>query len=601
MKNNSDRVENQMSEYKETERMPAYKLDFSPLTIEDQVWIKEKLAADGRAACEYSFASNYAWSPYYGLSVAKCGACGVFRYTARGCETYSFPFGGSEWEKKEVLECLLKHCEKEEKTLKLSPLTQADRECLQRMYPGQFLIRADRDSSDYIYEREKLVKLPGKKYHGKRNHIARFKDADDWCYEAITEDNMEDVLQMMQEWKARRADVWSTELEQEYGAMSRAMSEMKHLGLLGGLLRKAGSVVARALGEPLNKDTFVVHYEKAFADVQGAYPMINQQFAEHVAEGYLYINREEDTGDAGLRKAKLSYQPYRLETKYMAEKSDVVFVDFSDEKQKKAFCELWRDCFSDGDFSEFFVQERAAKDVFEQISLVIYRDGKPVSMASFLPAVYHTKEEEIPVRYVYAVGTNPAYRGQGLAAQIIRYAQQLWDEPLVLSPASEGLYRYYEKQGFVRCFRGESVGRYLQKPESCRWNFRLEQADAASYAVRRDEYLAANRQAYLRWDAQAIAFAFTANERDGGKNLFLIPDAVSEQKELLMYTTEGKCLIVLETTLCEELLECVLPELMAESGTTEVRYEIPGGMMLLSKNREKMTLPSNGYLNLTLG
>ena len=112
---------------------------------------------------------------------------------------------------------------------------------------------------------------------------------------------------MMHEWKKRRVADWNVEMEKEYRAMVISLEQRQELGLTGGLIRKAGKVVAVAMGEPLNSDTFVVHFEKAFSDIQGAYPMINQQFAEHAAEGFTYINREEDTGDEGLRKAKLSY------------------------------------------------------------------------------------------------------------------------------------------------------------------------------------------------------------------------------------------------------------------------------------------------------
>ena len=89
----------------------------------------------------------------------------------------------------------------------------------------------------------------------------------------------------------------------------RALKERKELKLKGGLIRAEGRVVAFSLGEPCGKDMFVVHIEKAFSDVRGAYPIINQQFVLHEAADYRYINREEDTGDEGLRKAKLSYDP----------------------------------------------------------------------------------------------------------------------------------------------------------------------------------------------------------------------------------------------------------------------------------------------------
>lgn len=571
-------------------------LVFSGLTYETRDWVTKKLAEDDRALCEYTFASNYAWSPYYKLRLARLGESGIFRYMGETHDLYSFPFGGSEDDKRALLEQIIDLCEKNKETLEMAPLTKEDHDCLHRWYPGQFLMAANRDMSDYIYEREKLVKLPGKKYHGKRNHIARFMDADDWNYEEITDANRADAKAMMDEWKADRADVWNVELEREFGAMTTALLEMERLELVGGLLRKAGRVVALAIGEPLNSDTFVVHYEKAFADVQGAYPMINQQFAEHAAEGFTYIDREEDTGDPGLRKAKLSYQPCRLAEKYTAIKSEVVFAHIADERTAEAVCELWKTCFDDGDFSEFYLKERATADNM----LVIYRDGRPVSMASFLPAVYHTPKGAIPVRYVYAVATLPEYRRQGLAKQLLICGSELWDEPLVLCPVDGHLSRYYGKMGFVWCFRSENVGARLLPARSCCWNFHLEEADPETYAAVREHYLSERKAAYLGWDAQAVAFAFAAYEREGGRTLFCVPESAPEKKELLMYTTEQSTLVIIETTLMEETLSQILPELLAETGTKHVRYEIPGGMILLPERLTGFEVPKDGYLNLTL-
>jgi hypothetical protein len=92
----------------------------------------------------------------------------------------------------------------------------------------------------------------------------------------------------------------------------------KELKLVGGLLRIDGEVVAFTIGEPLNSTTFVVHVEKAYSEIQGAYPMINQQFVIHECEDYEYVNREEDLGEEGLRKAKMSYYPEIILDKYRA-------------------------------------------------------------------------------------------------------------------------------------------------------------------------------------------------------------------------------------------------------------------------------------------
>ena len=94
----------------------------------------------------------------------------------------------------------------------------------------------------------------------------------------------------------------------------------KELELKGGVLRAGGEVIAFTLGEPVSEDTFVVHIEKAYSDIRGAYPIINQQFLEHEASQYLYVNREDDTGEEGLRKAKLSYHPV-----LMVEKGSVAY------------------------------------------------------------------------------------------------------------------------------------------------------------------------------------------------------------------------------------------------------------------------------------
>lgn len=576
-------------------------LEFRELALADQAWVTRELRADGRNLCEYTFAGNYAWSKFYCLQVAKVGACGVFRYENGRNYVYSFPFGGDEGEKRALLDLVVAECETRGEAVELTPIAGADYELLQRWYPGEFLAGSNRDFSDYIYEREKLVSLSGKKLHGKRNHIARFKDAQDWGYEEITDANRMDAKTMMEQWKEQRADEWNIELEQEFLAMTTGLLQMEALGLRGGLLRKAGRVVALAMGEPLSDDTFVVHFEKAFADVQGAYPMINQQFAEHAAEGFTYINREEDTGDPGLRRAKLSYYPYKLEEKYTAIKSEVVFADPADEKMAAAICELWRRCFDDGDFSEFYLKHRADN----QNMLVILRDGRPVSMASFLPAVYQTTKGALPVRYVYAVATLPEYRRQGLAKKILDCAIRLWDEPLLLSPADEGLYQYYGKQGFVRCFADDDVGARLMPVKKCCWNFHLwklhsYEADPEEYAALRDKYLSAHREAYVSWDAQAVAFAFAVNGRDGGRNKLLVSDAKPDKKELLMYTMEGDDLVIVETTLSEEILSQLLPELLAETGTKSVRYQIPGGMIRLPERLKGFELPADGYLNLTL-
>ena len=195
-------------------------------------------------------------------------------------------------------------------------VTKEKFELLEQIFPGKYEIEYDRDFADYIYEVPKMISLAGKKLHGKRNHINKFKENyPDWSYEILTKENLEECILMAEEWKARNLCGEKGEKHAEFCVTKRALKQFEELGLKGGVLRTGQGIVAFTLGEELNKEMFVVHIEKAFADVQGAYPMINQQFLIHEAEKYKYVNREDDTGAEGLRKAKLSYYPAFLQEK----------------------------------------------------------------------------------------------------------------------------------------------------------------------------------------------------------------------------------------------------------------------------------------------
>lgn len=163
----------------------------------------------------------------------------------------------------------------------------------------------------------RLTTLAGKKLHGKRGHIHRFEENHDWRYESLGPDNWQACLQMNQIWKRKRADKWDPDMEEEFQVVNQALQHYDKLGMVGGVLWADREVVAFTMGESLGGDTLAVHFEKAFPEIQGAYPMINQQFVKHECQQYRYINREDDAGAEGLRKAKMSYVPDILLEKYM--------------------------------------------------------------------------------------------------------------------------------------------------------------------------------------------------------------------------------------------------------------------------------------------
>ncbi len=571
--------------------METMKIEFHEITMADKAWMDEMYAQDHLYACEYTFANNFVWRAYYRAQVAKLCGCLVLRYQIHGEEWYACPAGGGD--KKAVIELLRAECRKQGKRLSIAPLDEEWRRQMLDWFPGQFLIEADRDDFDYIYDREKLATLSGKKMHGKRNHIARFQDGGDWSYEPMTEDNLEECRTMTYQWIRMREEKWNGAMDEEILVLHEAFDHMEELGLVGGVLRREGEIVAFTMGEPMNEEMFVVHFEKAFPDMQGAYPMINRQFVLHACEGYRYINREEDAGDPGLRKAKLSYYPEWLFRKYAAVESDVVFADRT--RDGGQIQTIWQTCFGDDEsYVRFYLEHRMTEDNM----LVIWQDGKIVSMASFLPVQYFLDGDYRDARYVYAVATLPAYRKKGLAGRILAFAQQKYRMPLLLAPAEEPLMRYYEKQGFRRAFSASmpEVSDAGEEVSAMELAAAMEPVDAQTYVQLRDDRY--QGEGYVRWDETAVQYAIGLSAKCGG-GAFLLTQR--EKRDILMYEVSGDTLDVWETSLTREELRGIARQLLAETGTRRLRSGRMAGMVWLPEAMAHAKLPADGYLALTLG
>lgn len=291
-------------------------IEFNSLTLSDREWVTHRLLEDDRQACEYSFANNFLWSDIYGVTMAKEQGCLIFQFQDKEESRYTIPIGAGN--RKGALDALLALRKEKGQPLVLGTLMRSDLEWLEQQYPGQYVVETDRDDYDYVYSTEKLSTLSGRKLHGKRNHIARFKDGNNWLYRDMMPEDAGECMRFLDLWKEAEAEHWNDEMENELHINRKALRSLADLVLDGGMLYKGGRLVAFSIGEPLNSNTYVVHIEKALASVQGAYPMINQQFVLHNCQDYEFVNREEDTGDEGLRKAKQSYQPALLVEKYQA-------------------------------------------------------------------------------------------------------------------------------------------------------------------------------------------------------------------------------------------------------------------------------------------
>ena len=299
-------------------------IEFRMPQLADKAWIDQLLRRSDYRGCEYNFTNLFAWKDAYRHQVARLEDFLVVHLCGGlGC-SYLYPAGSGDW--KAVISALRADAEERGQPLRLVCLTLEQTQALEALFPGRFRFAPDRDGWDYLYEIDRLADLGGKKLHGKRNHINRFLENNPtWVYEPITPDSLAECLEMDKEWyrrsMIREGAAEERDLGDEGRALRLAIEHYHALGLEGGLIRVYGEVVAFTMGDMLSSDTFDVHFEKAYGELQGAYAMINREFARWVRERHpevRYLNREDDMGVEGLRKAKESYYPDLMVEKYSA-------------------------------------------------------------------------------------------------------------------------------------------------------------------------------------------------------------------------------------------------------------------------------------------
>lgn len=302
-------------------------IEFRDPVLEDREWVEELFHAAGNRGCEYSFATMFLWHSAYDQKVARIKDFVLERLSGSIGPSYLFPAGRGDL--KPVIEALEEDAAERGEVCKLICVTPEHIQQLEAIWPGQFEYTTDRFGFDYLYEIDRLADLGGKKLHAKRNHIHRFEEAcPDWTAEEITAGNLAECEAMDREWNrlyrnrdGEEAPEERETLRDESRAMSRAFRHYDELGLKGLLIRTGGRVVAFTMGSQINQDTFDVHFEKAYSEIQGAYPMVNREFARWIRAnipGIRYLNREDDMGVEGLRKAKASYYPDRMVEKHSA-------------------------------------------------------------------------------------------------------------------------------------------------------------------------------------------------------------------------------------------------------------------------------------------
>lgn len=293
-------------------------LQFHAPSVRDYEWIHPILSRAELPGADMTFQNMYFWECYYG-EVGQAEGFVTQRLRQGGTEVYLFPAGTGDV--RPALEAIRSDARERGAKVRLRGVTVEKKDELERLFPGQFVFTAYRDAFDYIYTVEELTGLHGKKLQAKRNHCNRFEaEHPDCAVVPVTEENIARCREMAERWYAQHEQ--STQIACEKVALARAFDCFAETGMDGLMLVDAGEVIAFSLGVRMNEKYYDVCFEKAFPTINGAYAVINREFSRMVAEKYPtveFLNREDDMGEPGLRRAKESYQPTLLLEKYYAD------------------------------------------------------------------------------------------------------------------------------------------------------------------------------------------------------------------------------------------------------------------------------------------
>lgn len=283
-------------------------LEFKKPEITDKQWVNDCLVHANSMNCEYTFGNLFIWSSAYSTEICRYKDFLICRWGKDDDINYSLPLGEGNFT--DAVSAIIDCAKSNGETPVIYGITEGYLGLMQEAFTGKFTYKYDEGNNDYIYSTEKMASLSGKKYHGKRNHITNFKKNNpDWSFEKISKDNIDECLALHSKWIENK-DPDDEDYSLEFEAVKKAFEYFDELDMVGGLIRVNGEVIAYTLGEPqMNGRCFVSHFEKAPADMIGAYPIINQEFTKNCLMQYEYVNREEDLGIEGLRKAKQSYHP----------------------------------------------------------------------------------------------------------------------------------------------------------------------------------------------------------------------------------------------------------------------------------------------------
>ncbi len=277
------------------------KLKFSKIDMSAKDKISPYLYSSNELSCETAFVNFIIWKKAYSYEFAEFEGGIIIRFYINNHRVYYLPYG----DVKTGVELILEN----DSDVMIAAAKGLREEEFSRHFANKFVYTPYRDAYEYIYLSENLATLAGKKFHSKRNHVASFSKKYDWEFRLFDSSNLSDAEDVAKKWFAGKGITPDMNEYLELETLPYLLQNREELCVLGGVLYVDGQAVAYTLGSKKNNSVFVTHTEKALPEFPGAYAVINQEFAKYLQKDYVYINREDDLGLEGLRRAKLSYNP----------------------------------------------------------------------------------------------------------------------------------------------------------------------------------------------------------------------------------------------------------------------------------------------------
>ncbi len=471
-------------------------INFRPIELNDKILYNKHLYQSSPKGCEFSFGNLFMW----GLQSISFLHDHVVLYSRFDCRCfYPFPIGAGN--KKEVLNAIFADAKERGVCACLTGLNKKNKETLEALYPNQFYFHADRSSYDYVYDINDLADLKGRKLHRKRNHLKHFKkNHPSYLIAPITMDNIDRIRNFASEWYKMKLEENPTgDYHHEQAALDKVFTHYTDLEMEGLLLEENGEILGFTMASQMYPDTFDVHFEKARGDIDGAYTTINSEFANYIRNKYPYIkylNREEDMGILGLRKAKMSYFPHHMIKKYKAFPLRLSFnfgepmIDMLPQLRK-----LWKEAFGDTDkFLNYFYETAFDKSRCRVAYVKNDTDGIDDINSHKLAAVLYWFDCTVAnqhIAYIYAVATAKEFRGNGACHMLLenthKHLQSLGYSSVVLVPENEALVHLYEGCEYELCTKRSRIECIAKDME-----IELREIDKYEFATLRREFLPTN-------------------------------------------------------------------------------------------------------------